>query len=196
MDNKAGLKKDRFFFGQLHKLIVSFNKTLLYIAISRILSKLKVLHHYIVEIILLIKLKTYSRIYYICSKIRLTENVYPLTPALTRTLTLKHNNVFKLKSFFEKVYRYQFSRFVCNWKAFYNCNFLGEVTDDNRDEIAECMFEVRPNCQSCSLNSAARFQSRRCNFCRMQCEDDGKTWLDLINFIEKNADSVLVKAVS
>jgi len=30
--------------------------------------------------------------YYICSKIRLSENVFPLTP----TLTLKHNNVFGL----------------------------------------------------------------------------------------------------
>jgi len=33
---------------------------------------------------------------YTCSKIRLTKNVFPLTPALT--LTLKHNNVFGLNT--------------------------------------------------------------------------------------------------
>jgi len=48
----------------------------------------------------------FHRIYYTCSKTRLTENVFPLTPALTvtltlililsQTLTLKHNNVLGL----------------------------------------------------------------------------------------------------
>jgi len=58
-----------------------------------------------------------TRIYYICSKTRLTENVFLLTPALT--LTLKHNNVFgmtKVTSFFEKVYRYQ------NFWDYYICS--------------------------------------------------------------------------
>jgi len=40
-------------------------------------------------------------IYYICSKTPLTENIFPLTLALT----LKHN-VFELTSFFEKVFRF------------------------------------------------------------------------------------------
>jgi len=39
---------------------------------------------------------TQLRIYYTCSKTRLTENVFTLTPALTLTLTLKRNNVFEL----------------------------------------------------------------------------------------------------
>jgi len=40
--------------------------------------------------------------YYTCSKIRLTENIFSLTPTLTLTLiltptlTLKHNNLFEL----------------------------------------------------------------------------------------------------
>ena len=51
---------------------------------------------------------------------------------------------------------------------------LGEVMDDNRDEVAECMYEARLDCQGCGLNSAAPFQRRRCNFCRMTCEEDGK----------------------
>jgi len=32
------------------------------------------------------------RIYYTCSKIRLTKNVFPLTLALTLTLTLSYSN--------------------------------------------------------------------------------------------------------
>jgi len=39
-----------------------------------------------------IQLKLSSGIYYTYSKTRLTENAFPLTPALT----LKHNNVFGL----------------------------------------------------------------------------------------------------
>jgi len=54
----------------------------------------------------------FFRIYYTYSKTGLTENVFPLIPALTLTLTLtlflNHNNVFELTSFFEKVYIYRF----------------------------------------------------------------------------------------
>jgi len=41
--------------------------------------------------------------YYTFSKTRLTENVFSLSPALT----LMQNNVFKLTSFFKKVYKYR-----------------------------------------------------------------------------------------
>jgi len=75
-------------------------------------------------------------IYYTCSKICLTENVFPLTSALTLTLTFSdwqitfldwwiiflHNYIFGLRNdvfFFQKMYRYQ----LCNtvtWTAITN----------------------------------------------------------------------------
>jgi len=54
-----------------------------------------------------------KRIYYTCSITCLTENVFPLSLALTLTLTetlnLKHNNIFGTTNdaIFEKVYRYR-----------------------------------------------------------------------------------------
>jgi len=47
----------------------------------------------------------FSEFFYTCSKTRLNENVFQLTPALI----LKRSNVFELTSFFEKVYKYLFS---------------------------------------------------------------------------------------
>jgi len=56
--------------------------------------------------------------------------------------------------------------------------FIDEVTDNDRNKLAECMFEARINCQGCDIDRAARFQLQRCNFCRMLCDDDGKRYLE------------------
>jgi len=56
----------------------------------------------------------------LCSKIRLAENVFPLTPPLT--VTLKHNNVFGLTKYviFRERYRYPVVLLQKKWLCIVN----------------------------------------------------------------------------